>query len=321
MSPSLEFLERCSAETGFGIAILEKVVRVGELAATIGRHPLLGEVLALKGGTALNLGFGPPTRLSVDLDFNYIGQEGREEMLAQRPSVHGAALELAQRLQYHVQESPEGFSGGKLYLSYRSVLGTFERIELDLNYLFRVPFSGITLVRLWQPRGLEQPHVRVVGMPELVVGKLLAFLDRSAARDLWDVANLPPVATDLLGSASFRRLFIAFSAILPHPITSYMKERIEKLITEKAITDHLIPTLARNLGANRGDLIDRGWGVIEPFLRLAHEEQQYLTGIKKGEIRTDLIFWDDPAMAARIANHPALQWKIKNVRTLLSRTS
>jgi hypothetical protein len=55
MSVSLEYLQRCSAETGYAVGPLEKVVRLGEMAGEIGRHPLLGRVLALKGGTALNL--------------------------------------------------------------------------------------------------------------------------------------------------------------------------------------------------------------------------------------------------------------------------
>ena len=32
MNLSLEFLDRCSAETGFQVAALEKVVRIGEIA-------------------------------------------------------------------------------------------------------------------------------------------------------------------------------------------------------------------------------------------------------------------------------------------------
>jgi hypothetical protein len=39
VSLSLEFLERCAAETGFRVSVLEKVARLGELAADIGRHP------------------------------------------------------------------------------------------------------------------------------------------------------------------------------------------------------------------------------------------------------------------------------------------
>ena len=87
MTISLEYLERCSAETGFPVAGLEKVARLGEMAAEVGRHPLLSDVLLLKGGTALNLAFGPPERLSVDLHFNYVGAGERERMLANQGSL------------------------------------------------------------------------------------------------------------------------------------------------------------------------------------------------------------------------------------------
>jgi hypothetical protein len=46
MSVSLDYLQRCGAETGFQPATLEKVVRLGDLAGDIARQPLLGQALA-----------------------------------------------------------------------------------------------------------------------------------------------------------------------------------------------------------------------------------------------------------------------------------
>jgi len=105
MSPSLEYLERCAAESGFAVATLEKVARLGEFAGDVGRHAFLKEALVLKGGTALNLGYGAPTRLSVDLDFNYVGAAERSAMLEDRPRVEQAVVELARRSGYRVQQS------------------------------------------------------------------------------------------------------------------------------------------------------------------------------------------------------------------------
>lgn len=88
MSVSLQYLERCAGETGYQVATLEKVTRLGEIAAEIAKHPLLGTALALKGGTALNLCMDEgPTRMSVDLDYNYIARVDREQMLADRAKV------------------------------------------------------------------------------------------------------------------------------------------------------------------------------------------------------------------------------------------
>jgi predicted nucleotidyltransferase component of viral defense system len=82
MNLSAEFLRRTAAQSGYQAAVLEKVARLGQMAADIARHPLLGKSLALKGGTALNLCYGPPRRLSVDLDYNYVaGADGIERQL------------------------------------------------------------------------------------------------------------------------------------------------------------------------------------------------------------------------------------------------
>ena len=53
MSPNIEFLKRCSVETGYRADILEKVIRLGKFADEISQHPFLGQVLAIKGGNAV----------------------------------------------------------------------------------------------------------------------------------------------------------------------------------------------------------------------------------------------------------------------------
>ena len=86
MPPDPGRLRTISSQTGFRMETLEKVVRLGEVMSDIAKHPLLSRVLLLKGGTALNLCFGEPRRLSVDLDFNYVGHLDRKAMLAERPT-------------------------------------------------------------------------------------------------------------------------------------------------------------------------------------------------------------------------------------------
>jgi len=149
MSVSLAYLERCAAVTGFPVSGLEKVVRLGEVAREIGAHPLLSRVLLLKGGTALNLAFGPPTRLSVDLDFNYVGELERERMLVERSRVERALDDLASRAGYRVQRSGVAFAGRKSFLHYRSVLGHEDRIEVDVNFLLRLPLEPPVIGELW----------------------------------------------------------------------------------------------------------------------------------------------------------------------------
>jgi len=319
MSISLEYLQHCSVQTGYEIGPLEKVGRRGEIAADIARHPFLGRVMALKGGTALNLCFGPPRRLSVDLDFNYVGHLERNKMLADRPRVEEALIQLATRKAYRIQKSADAFAGRKIYLVYRSVTGQNDRIEVDLNYLFRMPVAGTTAQRMWQPGELEQPTVRIVSLQEILVGKLLAYLDRSAARDAWDLAHLPVQAQEVMASERFRSWFIALSAVLNHPLTAYTRDRIEKRVTDRIVAEQLAPVLIGQALLQPDDLVERSWTVISPFLITNDNEARYIASIQAGELDPELLFPDDPEEAKRMAEHPAILWKLVNVRDHLAR--
>jgi len=319
MSVSLEYLQRCSAQTGYLVPPLEKVVRLGGMAEDVARHPFLGSVLALKGGTALNLCFGRPKRLSVDLDFNYTGESDREKMLADRQRVEQAITELASRKGYRVQLSRDAFAGRKIFLIYRSVLGPEERIELDVNFLFRVPIAGTEQGELWQPGDLDRPKVRMLSLQEVVAGKMLAMLDRGAARDVWDLANLPAAAIGVKGLPSFRAWFIALAAVLDHPLPTYTLNRLKGLVTERTVVEQLTPMLAVDTSPRADDLVKQAWAEISQFLTLKPNEAAYIASIERGEVRPEMLFVDDPEAAQRLAEHPAVLWKVTNVRAHLAR--
>ena len=319
MIPSRDYLQRCVADTGYQISPLEKVVRLGEMAADIARHPFLGEALVLKGGTALNLCYGAPSRLSVDLDYNYIAQVDREGMLADKPRIEDAIIELAERRNYRIQKSADAFAGQKIFLCYQSVMGPEERIEVDLNFLFRLPITEIEKRSAWQPGDLDRPVIRVVGLAELLTGKLLAFLDRCAARDAWDIAHLSVPAVRMLQSTEFRARFIALSVILERPLQDYTYDRLRTLLTERAVTEQLLPMLSSELKPDAGQLVEKAWSRVAPLLKLEAHEEEYIASVHEGSLRLDLLFAGDATEAARLARHPAIQWKIQNIISYRSR--
>lgn len=318
MNVSLEYLQRCSAQTGYRVEQLEKLVRLGGMAADVTRHPFLGAVLALKGGTAFHLCFGPPQRLSLDLDYNYIGHLDRAAMLEARPEVEQAVADLARRQGYRVQQSADAFAGRKYYLFYRSVFGPEERIEVDLNFLFRMPIAGTELRDLWQPGELDRPRVRVVSLEEILIGKFLALLDRGAGRDVWDIAYPPQSTVEILQSLRFRRWFIALSCILEHPLSTYTRARLEASMTDRDITERLSPMLA-GAAPSRMELIERAWSYIGGFLSLEPNEQAFIAAAQQGELKPELLFPDDPGESGRLVAHPAILWKIQNVKNYLAR--
>lgn len=126
-------------ETGFKADIIEKVYQLLNLLNKFDSHPFLKGKFALKGGTALNLFAFDIPRLSVDIDLNYIGAIEREKMLAERPRVQRAVEAVFSREGFTVKRKPAEHAGGKWRLGYQSFEGLSGNLEVDLNFMFRIP--------------------------------------------------------------------------------------------------------------------------------------------------------------------------------------
>ncbi len=139
MTLSRSDLERVSASTGFQAEPLEKVLRLLDLLQSLRSHPFLKGRFVLKGGTALNLFLFDVPRLSVDLDLNYIGAGDRETMLREKPGIEQAMNAVCRRVGIRVMRVPVEHAGGKWRLSYDSAMGRTSTLEIDMNYVLRIP--------------------------------------------------------------------------------------------------------------------------------------------------------------------------------------
>lgn len=181
--------EKLAAEaqaTGFRPDVLEKVAHLLGLLDAMRSHPFLKGKLVLEGGTALNLFVFDVPRLSVDIDLNYVGAEDRDGMLAERPKVEQAVQAVFAREGFTVRRMPEEHAGGKWSLRYENAPGRSGNLEVDINFMFRVPLWPVTTrdshsVGTWRATGIP-----VLDHHELVAGKLAALLARRQARDLFD---------------------------------------------------------------------------------------------------------------------------------------
>lgn len=134
---------RLAEENGFRQEILEKVIRLGQLVAAVTEDSELSSKLALKGGTAINLMSDPIRRLSVDLDFNYVGAVDREAMLRDRPKVLDRFRRFGERYDYRVDLPRDEHGGSKFSLRYRNSLGGQDRLEVDVNWVTRIPLGEL----------------------------------------------------------------------------------------------------------------------------------------------------------------------------------
>ena len=206
--------EKLAAEaeaTGFRPDALEKVVHLLGLLNAMQSHPFLKGKWGLKGGTALNLFVFDVPRLSVDIDLNYVGDEDRGGMLDTRPKVERAVQAVFAREGFTVRRMPEEHAGGKWSLRYESALGRSGNLEVDINFMFRVPLWPVTKrdshpIGTWRATGIP-----VLDHHELAAGKLAALLARRQARDMFDSHQI--LRMNNLDSRRLRIGFVIYGAM------------------------------------------------------------------------------------------------------------
>lgn len=317
MKISKDLLVRESSKTSFRPEILEKVWHLMNVLEGINSHPFLQERLVLKGGTALNLFVFDLPRLSVDIDLNYIGMPDREGMMSERPLVEKAMEAVFQRENLMIRRIPGKHAGGKWQLKYHSVLGNQGNLEVDLNYMFRIPLWDIQKCSS-RVAGHHQIHgIRVLDFHELAAGKLTALFARNASRDLFDAHHLLtkiPFDSKLLRLAF--TLYVAMSSISnPEEISLDLIQ-----FDENDFRHQLLPVLRKikheQYQESSEELKLRECKeALMLLLPFTENERNFLKSlIEKGEIHAPLLT-EEPTMQSKIEQLPLLHWKISLVQS------
>ena len=297
--------------------MLEKAIRLLNLLEGFRSHPFLKGRLALKGGTALNLFIFDVPRLSVDIDLNYIGAADRETMMDERPKVEQAIEAVCAREGLQALRIPSDHAGGKWRLRYESALGEGGNLELDLNFMFRVPLWPIEPLDSRPLGSYRATGIPVLDLHELAAGKLAALLARSAGRDLFD-AHLLLTRGDL-DTTRLRLGFVLYGAMNRR---DWREVRVKDIALDaKEVENQLVPVIRKDYFTDAGE--PRKWAErilkecrrgLKKVLPLVKEEKAFLDQLlDEGEIEPSLLT-SDPEMIERVKVHPLLQWKALNVR-------
>lgn len=316
MRISPETLANQAVATGFRLDMLEKVALLLQLLDAVRSHPFLKDKLVLKGGTALNLFIFDVPRLSIDIDLNYVGAADREAMLAERPKVEEVLQAVFSREGFTVRRVPTEHAGGKWQLRYPSTGGQGGNLEVDVNFMFRIPLWPVKTmdsrpVGIWQAVGIQ-----VVDVHELAAGKLSALLSRRQARDLFDCSNLFRLGS--LDRERLRLAFIVYGAMSRRDWRTIALNDVDFDIAD--LEQRLIPTLrAAGIEKTQQDhfgkeLIEDCRNFLAGLLPFTEAEMDFLNRVlDKGEIAPELLTADED-LQDRIRRHPPLEWKAVNVR-------
>jgi len=283
-----------------------------DLLREISRHPLLRTKFALKGGTALNLFWFPLPRLSVDIDLNYVAGVDRETMVADRPVIEKELKNLIESRSITVQFAPtDEHAGAKWRLRAPSAFGGNFTLELDLNYIMRIPVGDLSSK---QPYPLDEDYTfsfNSVSFEELFGGKIKALLERSAARDLYDVAMLSQTSGDF-DIAAVRRSNILLGVTSKKDWRTVDFRTID-VIDQAMITEELTPVLRQDEAPNLEAMKSNAKKILDQILKRTEKEREFLDSfLENGEYKPELLF--EAGQAQLLKKHPAVLWKLQNLR-------
>ena len=312
--------EKLSGEaeaTGFRADMLEKAVRLLDLLEALHSHPFLKGKLVLKGGTALNLFVFDVPRLSVDIDLNYVGTQQRDAMLEERPRIEKAAQDVFRREDFTVRRMPEEHAGGKWSLRYQRASGPSGNLDVDINFMYRVPLWSVTTLDSHSLGSWQVTDIPVMDIHELAAGKLSALLARRRARDLFDgrlIFSMEDLDRDRL-----RIAFVVYGAMDRRDWRTISVTDVDLDVAELA--SQLVPSL--HTGAIQGHREATAFGEmlvkecrqgLSSLLPFTDAERTFLDLLlDRGEINGSVLT-TDTSLQERINSQPLLEWKALNVR-------
>ena len=307
-------LERLSQQTGFVRDNLEKVYRLTEILSFFNQNEYLGQKLALKGGTAINLTIFDMPRLSVDIDLDYDRHCTREEMLEERSLINDTIQRYMSLNGYALHPGTKNpHSLDSWVYMYTNAGGNRDNIKIEINYMMRNHILPTVETKV-DIAGLPEFMVRTLCPAELFASKIKAFVERHTCRDLYDVYQM--VNTGLLREFDLnllRKMVLFYLAVggSDLPQAKYDLSFCET-IQYPQIRATLVPMLRKS---EKFDF-EEAKRVVSLFLNelldFSEQEKQFIEEFNIGHFDPSLLF-DDSDIVERVKNHPMALWKIQHI--------
>ena len=303
-------LGRQAQELKFVRDTFEKVCRLADVLQFIEQDDLLSETLALKGGTAINLTIFDLPRLSVDIDLDFAENLPRNEMLERRGIINERITKYMAATGYTLNPHSKHYHALDSYVySYRNAGGQPDNLKIEINYMLRahvLPLTRRTVKLPWLTGELTILSVHPI---EIIASKIVALLNRTAPRDLYDVYNMQRLGLfDESEETLLRKCIMLYSAIGSDRVpTGFSLDGIEQMQSYRIKTD-LVPVL------HRGEFFDlpaaktQVTNYLTELLKPEKSELEFWDAFRNKEYRPELLF-DEPEILARLERHPMALWK------------
>jgi predicted nucleotidyltransferase component of viral defense system len=265
--------------------------------------PAFGDntVLALKGGTAINLFLQDAPRLSVDLDFAYTRLDDRSTALANI----GAVLVNAQKRLQQQGLRVQGLATlqGNPHFDKLNIQDAGVQVGIEVNTIIRGTVYPAVRQRIRAEIegrfGFAESNL--LSPAEIYAGKMVAALDRQKPHDLFDIKLM--LDQGLLGNITMQA-FLVYLIASSRPIIELLDPSLRNISQEyrqNFITMTNIPVTLAALEAARLEL-------IQTIRRdLTSHQREFLVSLQRREPLWNLLAIDN------IEQYPAIRRKLDNL--------
>lgn len=280
---------------------------------------LLKDTLALKGGTAINVIIFDLPRLSVDIDLDFSQNLPRDEMLVLREII-------TERLSKYMMANGYLLSGkSKMHhaldsfvYEYQNAGGMKDNIKIEINYMLRTHILPLKRRKVNLSWLTEDLTVLSVAPMEIFASKIVALLNRTAPRDLYDIHNL--LEFDLFDESEqdmLKKCVLFYSCIGSENVPeSFTFDNINKMPQNKIKTD-LLPVLRFGAYFDLKTARDKVMNYLKDLLVLTPQEKEFMSSFSKGTFKPELLF--DEETAKELTFHPMAAWKCQKVTENISK--
>ena len=305
-------LDRIAKESGFIRDNLEKILRLVDILNYFNSNPLLSGKLALKGGTAINLTVFNLPRLSVDIDLDFVTECSKDEMLVSREQINKEILNYMFTQEYALSpntRNPHSLDSWSFY--YQNAGGNKDNIKIEINYSMRNHIYPLVKANT-NVDFLSSVSIQSLAPLELFGSKIKALMERTAARDLYDVYNM--ISQSIFSDDelnSLRKVVIFYLAVggSYSPKTSYSFEAIDKLKFSQ-IRAHLIPVLRKSEHFDLEEAKREVNFFLTKLVVLTDDEKNFVENFNSHIYSPELLF-NSMDIIERIKKHPMAIWKTR----------
>lgn len=305
-------LGKQAKQYGFVRDTYEKVCRLSQVLAFVENDDFLSSILALKGGTAINLMFFKLPRLSVDVDLDLVQNLPKEEMIEIKELITEKFHTFMNNQGYIYEERNSKNTHALIssVFSYVNTGGVKDKIKIEVNYMLREHILKPEKQSIKEIQGFSASKILCVNPIEIYGAKVTALLSRAAARDLYDVNNM--LKSEMFSEKDMellRKCVIFYKTINSEEVFNRFDTSAVDKITFSKIKADLFPVISSS--EKKYDLSGTIAFVkeqLEKLLQMTPNEKEFIERYFKKEYHPELLF-DSEEICDRLKEHPIVKWQ------------